>query len=74
MVQWVMDLALSLMQCGFNPWPKSFCVLQAQPKKKQKNPMAVNGEKDPGYRPVPPQLGKCLSVTQMFYCSACVHK
>ena len=30
----VKDLALSLLWCGFSPWPGNFCILQAQPKKK----------------------------------------
>ena len=38
MVQWVMDLALSLLWLGlllwrgFDPWPWTFCMLQAWPK------------------------------------------
>ena len=35
-MQWVKDLALSLQQWGFDPWPGNFCMLQAQPKKKRK--------------------------------------
>ena len=25
--QWVKDLVLSMLCCGFNPWPESFCML-----------------------------------------------
>ena len=30
-VQQVKDLALSLLQCRFNPWPGNFCMPQVQP-------------------------------------------
>ena len=41
MAQWVKDPALSqqlrsLLWLGFDPWPKNFYMLQAQPKKKKK--------------------------------------
>ena len=42
MVQWVKDPVLSLLWlgslvwCGFGPWPRNFCVLQAWPKGKKK--------------------------------------
>ena len=26
------DLALSLLGCGFDPWPRNFCMLQMWPK------------------------------------------
>ena len=41
--QWVKDSALSLQQLetllqqGFDPWPRNFHILQAQPKKKRRN-------------------------------------
>lgn len=40
-VQWVKDLALSLLWllillwCGFNTWLRNFCMVQVQPKKKK---------------------------------------
>ena len=36
MAQWFMDLALSLLWRGFDPWPRDFHMLQAPPKKKKK--------------------------------------
>ena len=32
MAQWVRDPALSLLWCGFHPWPWNFCVLWVWPK------------------------------------------
>ena len=31
--QWVKDLALPQLWCGFNPWPGNFHVLRVQPQK-----------------------------------------
>ena len=36
MAQWVKDLALSLLCCGFHPWSGNFCMLQKWQKKKKK--------------------------------------
>ena len=36
MVQWVKDLALSLLWHGFHPWPWNFHMPQEQPKKKKR--------------------------------------
>ena len=33
----VKDPALFLLCCGFNPWPRSLLMAQAQPKKKKQN-------------------------------------
>ena len=49
MAQWVKDPALSLQRlglllwCRFNPWPRNFCTLQVQPKKKKKKRSAKMG-------------------------------
>lgn len=37
MAQHVKDLALSLLSCGFHPWPWNFHMPQAWPKKLKKN-------------------------------------
>ena len=37
MAQWVKDLLLSLLWCGFNPWPRNFHMPQAQSKKKKES-------------------------------------
>ena len=34
-VQWVEDLALSLLQCGFNPWPRNFLCYRCSQKRKE---------------------------------------
>ena len=34
--QWVKELALSLLWCGFDLWPRNFCMPQAWPKEKRK--------------------------------------
>ena len=33
--QWVKDLALSLLWCWFDPWPRKFCKLRVRQKKKR---------------------------------------
>ena len=35
MAQWVKDLVLSLLWCGFGTWPENFQMLQALQKKKK---------------------------------------
>ena len=35
-MQRVRDLALSLLWCGFDPWPGNFRMPQAQPKKRRR--------------------------------------
>ena len=37
MIQWVKDLALSLLWHRFDPWPGNFHVPQAEPKKNPKH-------------------------------------
>ena len=33
MAQWIKNLVLSLLWCGFDPWPGNFCMSRAQSKK-----------------------------------------
>ena len=37
LVAWVKDLALSLLCCGFDPWPRNFCMPWAWPKMKRES-------------------------------------
>ena len=42
MAQWVKDLALSLLQCGSDPWLGNFHLLWVRPKKTQQQPNSGN--------------------------------
>ena len=47
--QWVKDLVLSLLWCGFDPWPRNFHLLPAQSKKKkQKTKNHHSSYQEPG--------------------------
>ena len=76
MVQWVRNLALSLLWLGSNPWPGNFCITQARPKKKMLP--ALGGEERTGGKGKPlsshSQIGikiRCrfvsLRVSGLFY-------
>ena len=61
MAQWVKDLALSLLwlmsllSCGFNPWPGKFCMIYAQPKRKERKEKKIQN-----LRPLPVLLSQNL--------------
>ena len=44
MAQLVKNLALSLLWCGFSPWPGNLCMLQVQPKTKHINKYILSNE------------------------------
>ena len=41
MAQWVKGLALLVLWLKFDPWPRNFCTLQAQPKNNDDNNKTV---------------------------------
>ena len=45
MAQWVKELALSVLQHGFDPWPRNIYVLWAQTRKKERKKGRKEGRK-----------------------------